>query len=128
LTLIIGYYIICGLLKLLEKIMAKEKLETIYKNGITRTHWKSTMLVEKLNPLREALDLAPRSEAIARNQYDKEAVNALRATDFSELDANCLSSWFCCIGFHNTAKHVVLTCAGCGLEDVDAAHGHSHSE
>lgn len=90
----------------------------IYNNGIIRTHWKSTMLEEKLNPLREALNLAPRETALTKTQYDKEVVSALRSTDFSELDTN-LSSWFCFIGLSNTIKHVVLNCAGCGLVDVD---------
>ncbi|MBA2628573.1 MAG: hypothetical protein H0U78_00870 [Rickettsiaceae bacterium] len=100
-----------------EKIMSKE---FIYYRGIELTHWKSTMLHEKLNPLREALHLAPRDAALARTQYDQEVVSALRATNFSELDTNVFTSWFCIIGLSNTIKHIVLTCAGCGLVDVDA--------
>jgi hypothetical protein len=60
----------------------------IFYRGIESTHWKSTMLNEKLNPLREALHLAPRNRALTKNQYDKEVVSALRAMDFSELDTN----------------------------------------
>ena len=92
----------------------------IYNSGIERTNWKSTMLNEKLNPLRVALQLAPRTTALTNNQYDKEVVSTLRTTDFSELDTNLVSSWFCFIGLSNTIKHVVLSCAGCGLVDVDA--------
>ena len=56
----------------------------IYNSGIERTNWKSTMLNEKLNPLRVALQLAPRTTALTNNQYDKEVVSTLRTTDFSE--------------------------------------------
>ena len=95
--------------------------ELIFYRGIERTHWKSTML-DKLNPLREALNLAPRPDPLTKNQYDREAVLALSARDFSELDTNLFTSWFCITGLSNTIKHIVLNCAGCGLVDVDATN------
>ena len=44
---------------------------------------------------------------------------------FSELDTNCLSSWFCFVGLSNTIKYFVVNCVGCGLEDVDAVSDES---
>lgn len=105
--------------------MEREKLQEIYDKGIGRTHWKSTMLAEKLNPLRELLGLDTRAVALEKNQYDKEVVDFLRSIDFHELDEDCFSSSVCCIGMHNTMKHVVLSLSGCGLEDVDVS---SHQE
>ncbi|MFK7973999.1 MAG: hypothetical protein AB8B66_03970 [Rickettsiaceae bacterium] len=107
--------------------------EFLFNRGIQRTHWKSIMLEEKLNPLRVALDLLEREAPLTRTQYDKEVVDALKNTDFRELDTNCISSWFCCIGLSNTIKHVVLNFAGLGLTDVDAEHNligdiHPHLE
>jgi hypothetical protein len=83
---------------------------------LERTHWKSTMLVEKLNPLRVALNLPPKDVPLERTQYDKQVVDTLRDIDFSELDTNCCSSWFCCIGLSNVMKYAVLTFVGLGRE------------
>ncbi len=95
----------------------------IFDRGISRTHWKSVMLEQKLNPLREALGLLPRNVALTRNQYDKEVVDALRVIDFSELDTNVLSS---SIGWSNMIKYFVLNFAGLGLTDVDAVGEDGH--
>jgi hypothetical protein len=104
--------------------MEREKLEKIYKKGIERTHWKSTMLVENLNPLRDLLGLNPREEALEKNQYDKEVVDVLRSIDFHELDGDYLSFSVCCIGMHNMTKCFVLNFSWCGLEDAGDASTH----
>ena len=92
--------------------------KSIFNKGVERTHWKSVMN-SKLNPLRQELSLKDRPAPLKKGQYDKEALDAVAETDFSELDTNFLSSWFCFVGLSNTIKYVVVNCAGCGLEGVD---------
>lgn len=98
--------------------------KSIYNKGVMRTHWKSVMN-SKLNPLRQDLGLKDRSTPLKKGEYDKEALDAVAKTDFSELDTNCLSSWFCFVGLSNTIKYFVVNCVGCGLEDVDAVSDES---
>ena len=81
----------------------------------------------KLNPLRQELGLKVRDKPLKKGQYDKEALDAVAKTDFSELDTNCLSSWFCFFGLSNTIKYFVVNCVGCCLEDVDSVNDESAS-
>ncbi len=103
---------------------SREELAIIYKRGISQTYWKSIM-PNKLNELRTAIDLPPKATALERGQYDAEVVEKLSATDFSSLGVT-----------YNISKDCVLTFATSfftpvGNEEVDltgARDHHSESE
>ncbi len=80
-----------------------DELSTIFNLGITRTLWKSNML-SKINDLRTALHLSPRTEELSRETYDKEVTDILSEIDFSPLGTSS-----------NAQAWIMLHCAGRGL-------------
>ena len=78
-------------------------LSNIFQLGIIRTLWKSNIL-SKINELRTALNLEPRTEALPDNTYDQKVTNLLSQTDFSSLGQS-----------HNVQAVLVLTFAGIGF-------------
>jgi hypothetical protein len=90
-----------------ESLLEDERdLSNIFQLGIVRTLWKSHIL-NKINELRVALNLEPRTEALPEATYDQEVADQLSQIDFSPLGHS-----------HNAQKGLVLTFAGIGLTPV----------
>ncbi|MDP4709190.1 MAG: hypothetical protein NWS20_04230 [Rickettsiaceae bacterium] len=71
---------------------------------------------EKLNPLRELLQMPMRPRALEKTEYDQEVVAQLSKIDFSSLDTHCMKNY---VSLHNLCKNLVLIFAGIGLESAE---------
>ncbi|MGI4775694.1 MAG: hypothetical protein ACRYE9_02005 [Janthinobacterium lividum] len=94
--------------------MQNSNLGEIFDKGITRTWFKSHVL-DKINKLRELLDMPPREAAVPAKHFDSQVVDQLKAIDFSPLDTSIL-------GQHNMQKFFSLNFCGIGFEPAELVH------